>query len=399
MPRPQTKQLIAAVVVACVAAAAASMALFHFIELPAGWCLLAWCAPAAVIAVAGHGAARKLALSLCALLIALAAAEFILQAMDARDHRATSIRLEGTYLDYFRHRDPVLGYAPMPGKATAAKFIGTTEIYRVEYTIGPDGLRITPPAPPEAPVVMFFGCSFVFGEGLNDSETLPWQVAEACGHSFKTRNFGFHGYGAHQMLSAIESGWAGRAAPDPVRAAIYVGLLAHVPRVAGKSSWDLDGPRYILDEAGEPVRRGCFDSGWRRILRISAAMRRAAGRSRLFRRFAEQDHTPTPEDIRLYVAVVGKARRAFLNAHPNAEFHVIFWDRAPWNEDSSVASALADAIEKEGVPVHRMSGILPDIAVNPLRYAIHPSDPHPNALANRILAEYVAREILGCGRR
>lgn len=48
--------------------------------------------------------------------------------------------------------------------------------------------------------------------------------------------FGFHGYGPHQMLSALESGLARSIADCDTRHVIYLALVEHVQRSAGLPS-------------------------------------------------------------------------------------------------------------------------------------------------------------------
>jgi len=52
--------------------------------------------------------------------------------------------------------------------------------------------------------ILFFGCSFAFGEGLNDSETFPFQLIKDAGEKYTGRNFAFHGYETQQMLALLE---------------------------------------------------------------------------------------------------------------------------------------------------------------------------------------------------
>ena len=54
-------------------------------------------------------------------------------------------RIEGSITDEFNKPDDLLGYAPRENtRVTARKFYGTSLIYDVVYTIGSNGLRITP---------------------------------------------------------------------------------------------------------------------------------------------------------------------------------------------------------------------------------------------------------------
>ena len=64
-------------------------------------------------------------------------------------------------------------------------------LHNVTYTTESNGLRVAPPWRKNdlAGTVLFFGCSFTFGEGLNDSETLPYQVGIQSGGRYRTLNF------------------------------------------------------------------------------------------------------------------------------------------------------------------------------------------------------------------
>ena len=44
--------------------------------------------------------------------------------------------------------------------------------------------------------------------------------------------------------------------------------------------------------------------------------------------------------------------------------------------------------------VHRIPIVLPGYRVDDTRYRIAPSDPHPNALAHDLIAEYIVHNIL-----
>jgi hypothetical protein len=50
---------------------------------------------------------------------------------------------------------------------------------------------------------VFLGCSFIYGYGLHDKQTLPWMVQEKL-PSLEVRNCGTPGYGTYQSLLAME---------------------------------------------------------------------------------------------------------------------------------------------------------------------------------------------------
>jgi hypothetical protein len=83
-------------------------------------------------------------------------------------------------------------------------------IIDVIYTIDSQGLRTSPPDTGEDDIrsILFFGGSFVFGAGLNDTEAMPYQVGLKTNGDYRIYNFGVNAYGPHQMLSALEHGFA-----------------------------------------------------------------------------------------------------------------------------------------------------------------------------------------------
>ena len=123
-------------------------------------------------------------------------------------------------------RDEVLGHSATPGTAARAqKWHGKTLLY---------GLRVSPPrgsGPPEACVV-FFGDSFTFGEGLNDTETMPYRAGAIGGGRFEVYNFGFRGYGPHPMLSALQHGRVASILKCRPTHVIYTATPDHVNRIS-----------------------------------------------------------------------------------------------------------------------------------------------------------------------
>jgi len=137
-----------------------------------------------------------------------------LGAAEAYFWHADSFRLTPSYSAKYIVRDDVLGAAPTIGVTGRSRLLNGNEvIYDVAYTIGSDRLRVSPPVhEPVVGSVVFFGCSYTFGEGLPDDATMPYRVGVISGGKYQIRNFGFHGYGAHQMLSALEAGVVERRA-------------------------------------------------------------------------------------------------------------------------------------------------------------------------------------------
>ena len=166
----------------------------------------------------------------------------------------------------FTVHDDVLGWAPAKGiEAHAFKagppglFHGPSGVlFDVDYTIDSSGLRVAPSWRKDdlTGTVLFFGCSFTFGEGLKDNETLPYQVGVQSRGRYRTFNFAFEAYGPNQMLAQIEHGMVQRVVDTTPQYAFYVAIPIHVWRVAGRDAW---GRSRAALRAG---RRRNGASGW-----------------------------------------------------------------------------------------------------------------------------------------
>jgi hypothetical protein len=155
--------------------------------------------------------------------------------------------------------DPELGYRPRPGtKVVASSTYGAKTIFHVTYTITADGLRATPAAPDGADIYLFVGESFMFGQGLDDDQTLPAQFAKANDFKVRTLNFSAPGYAPNQLVRAFETGRFDGLKGQPVKAVVTWIIPADMARVTGDESWLASSPRYVLDD-GVPHFTGSFE--------------------------------------------------------------------------------------------------------------------------------------------
>jgi hypothetical protein len=90
---------------------------------------------------------------------------------------------------YLSQPDEILGYSPRPHwSGHWREYVNHKLFFDVVVTTDENGWRISPPAPQARQSIVFFGCSYTFGHGLNDTETFPYQTGEKGGGKYKTYN-------------------------------------------------------------------------------------------------------------------------------------------------------------------------------------------------------------------
>ncbi len=282
--------------------------------------------------------------------------------------------------------DPNLGFVlPKNVQVQDTATILGRRIYDVKISFGPEGLRTVPERPERGTkaCVLFFGCSFVFGWGLNDDETLPAYTSRLLGSGYQVTNFGATAYGPHQALAMLESGMAEKVTDcsgKPVFA-ILVGMPHHVIRASGAWEGNLFGPRYEL-RGGRLERRGNF---WSPFSRSEAGRGFVLGlvwKSALVR--ALLNHESAADQDR-HVAILEHIFAEMGQRFPGSKSTLLYWD---------LAEPIANQLGRHRVPYIDVDSILPPApGTNPWRISDY--DYHPNAKANQRLAEYVVRNIVG----
>jgi hypothetical protein len=308
------------------------------------------------------------------------------------------------YTEEFFIADDVLGYKPAAARRIGHRSYGGDRLlYDVTYTLDAHGLRIASPPVSEGeaplPCVAFFGDSFTFGEGMADEQTMPYQVWKRLTPHFQTVNFGFLGYGPHQMLAALEQG---RVSDGHCRAThiVYQAIPSHVSRAAGLEAWDHHGPRYGWLPGGVVRQEGHFDDlrpttalQWLRYghRMLHVRMQAWLEASALYRTLLNSHRPVTPEDVALFAAIVNTAKQAATRIYPGVTFQVLFWD---YDDDAEVGEQILSQLAAQGIAVHPMSTILPGFPAARARYEISPYDRHPNEQAHARIADFVAQRLV-----
>jgi hypothetical protein len=313
----------------------------------------------------------------------------VLGLLEANAQFKTAFRYEPDRRGIYSGRDDLLGYAPrLTGRIPVARYFGEELIFDVVYTLDSNHLRVSNPAgfesgPGEA-CVLFFGGSYTYGEGVEDHEALPWRVGiRSRAHIV---NFGFHGYGPHQMLAAIESRTVSRNIDCKPTHVIYQAIVNHVNRAVGIAYWDRHGPRYSLAADGSAVRDGNFDD---EVGTFEQLLWDQWQKSLIAKRVSQRRLGVTPDETAIFHGIVGTSQQLLSEQFPGVSFHTIIWDRS-----GDPAPEFWEGLERRNLEVHRMSQIMPERRDGELRFELSPYDHHPNALVYDKISEYIAGHIL-----
>ena len=288
--------------------------------------------------------------------------------------------------------DSVRGYCPKSDQRSPSKRLRYGKVlYDVVYTTDHFGLRVAPHdlrsarVDPNARRALFFGCSFTFGVGVNDNETIPFIFEKNSHGKYLAYNFGIPGGGPHQMLALLES-----EVPDHVLAgqkpvaAVYQALPCHIERASFKSyglgSYANSGPRYFLDPSNRYLlkkKEGTPSLSMFDILSKSAFLRDSLLRSVIIR---------TEANRKLFVAIVKRSKEIFEHKY-GGKFYVIYWDWVDRDDQVTI-----EDLRREGIQVIPVSNILKGYREHDEKYSL--KEGHPNPLAYQTIAQYLLNENL-----
>jgi len=328
-------------------------------------------------------------ISLLCVAVVVAVGEFSLRLGDSPQKvtevvESDPIVVEGSYTaDYFTP-DPVTGYRIRSGrKVSALKRQGEQIIYDVEYTIDDLGWRKTPASgDSDGPITAFFGGSFMFGEGVEDSETLP-----AAFHDLRpdrrVLNFGVHGWGPQHMLALLEAGAGSLAVPDGRGDLVYVYIAGHMARLTGAmavhNAWGRVFPYYALRN-GVPTRQGNMTTGRPWLSKAFILL----SRSKIAEHFGFDLYRLTPPDPDLLVRVIERACELFAEMHGPSRCLIMFLPGAEADMREIQARRRLDAVEI--IDATRAFGNNSDMH-------LIPGDGHPNASGHRVLARLLGTRL------
>jgi hypothetical protein len=183
---------------------------------------------------------------------------YLILGMPTREYKSFGIPEEAT--EIYRS----LGYMPEKDSVINDVYLNEGDTsFNVDYTIDEFHKRVTPKIQNyNEQYALFFGCSIVYGYGLNDNETIPYKYQE--NGNITSYNFGFNGHGTNHVLARLEHEDLSKQVKEKDGKAFYLFFWDHIPRAIGTmkryTEWLHNAP-YYYREADKVVRNKTFKEG------------------------------------------------------------------------------------------------------------------------------------------
>ena len=284
--------------------------------------------------------------------------------------------------------DPDFGYKARANDSVIDNcYRNGVPLYSVVYSTDAYGHRVTPVEHREKrhKFLALFGCSMVFGLGVNDDQTIAACLGR-CLPDYMPYNFAYQGYGAQQMLLTLQ-GPIESEIQEKEGVGIYVFIMAHVNRAVGGmnflNNWGRDCPCYYLD--GEELKRnGSFATAhpWRlKVLRL-------LGRSETLKycKFTWPLWTRRA-DVKLTARIIQEAEKVFHQKWPTSPFYVVLY---PTKDTTRSSHHIKPFLDEYGLRYIECPDVFDGLTPVKLRTV---DGGHPSAIANEIFAERLVEEL------
>jgi hypothetical protein len=282
-------------------------------------------------------------------------------------------------------------------RSTSRDTVSGTPIYDVVYKIDALGRRVTDVDDRERRdrFLIFFGCSFTYGEGLDQDETIPF-YAGSMDREHVPYNYAFHGHGPAELLVKLQSGALRSEVPESHGTLVYIFIDAHILRTIGSmriaTSWGRNRPFFTIGRDGKIVRKGDFTTGRPVLGRVY----RLVAKSRLLRALhVDLPIRITDKEVSFTARILAESERLFREQFPEDRFLVVIYP------GSRYGARLAEFLREENVECLDCRGLFS--RADPVSW-LSPLDQHPSRLANEIMARAIVEAVAsearnGSGKR
>ncbi len=266
------------------------------------------------------------------------------------------------------------------------KVNGTDTVFDVHYSIDHFNKRITPGFDStKKNYALFFGCSIGFGFGLEDDQTLAYQVQEQ-GESVNSYNFAISGTGTNHMLAEFQYRDLSQQVAEKDGCGYYIFFWDHIYRAIGTmtryTEWLHLAPYYKMQN-GKLKRDKLFKDGRPFI----SDMYERLYQTNIMKYF-ELDLPLKLNDSHfdLVTEMVLETKRAYEKQFGNDKFYLVIYPNyvAYTPEQMQIFKSY---LKKKKIKFIDLSHKI----VYGGKYTLQ-GDAHPNAETNKLIAKYLLQE-------
>jgi hypothetical protein len=288
--------------------------------------------------------------------------------------------------------DPILGYAanvnieawyrkllvdPLNTNNKDTNFIFNTKIFT--DSLGFRRIDI-PNMQARKKYALFFGCSFTFGLGVENNETIPYYFAQS-DTSFCAYNFAITGYGPQNMLALLENYNLRKSVKQDSGLCFYIYMDSHPYRVIGDmrtyTTYGHDLPYYAYKN--DSVHRyGLFKNDRFFVSGLYTLLSKSS-----FVKYFNLNFPPKlkAEHYKLTCDIILNSYKEYKKHFRNDNFYVVIYPSS---------SGILQYLNKFNIKVIDFTKLFD---TKDRQYYISEYDKHPSALANRIIAADIAEAI------
>lgn len=235
------------------------------------------------------------------------------------------------------------------------------------------------------PHIILAGCSYIFGEGLNDNETLHFYLNEKL-DNYNIYNYASHGSSPNQFLAKLEQA----SIKNEIKTTgtgylIYFFVDFHLRRILGSLNvpWTYDMPYYFLDNNQILRRDGNFKTGRKIETHLYLAFNKFKKYSSIFKKInLEIPKSDTSYSIDLAHKIFLKIKDEYLK---QLSGEVLIWIH-PLSLLNDRISLLINKLQKSGIKVIQTP-------INHSDTYMISGDPHPSSYFNKLFAEKIIQQL------
>ncbi|WP_343604979.1 hypothetical protein [Fluviicola sp.] len=266
------------------------------------------------------------------------------------------------------------------------KVNGTDTVFDVHYSIDHMNKRITPGFDStKKNYALFFGCSIGFGYGLEDDQTLAYQVQQQ-GESTNSYNFAISGTGTNHMLAEIQYRDLSKQVTEKDGCGYYIFFWDHIYRAIGTmhryTEWLHLAPYYKM-ENGKLIRHKLFKDGRPFI----SSMYERLYQTNIVKYFeADLPLKLNDSHYDLVTEMVLETKKNYEKQFGNDKFYLVIYPNyvAYTPEQMQIFKSY---LKKKKIKFIDLSQKI----VYQGKYTL-PGDAHPNAEMNELMAKYLLQE-------